>query len=57
MCSGPPVALISPDENLVTELAARAAEVLNMGNAGWAISNTGWNRNGLSTAELVCERS
>ncbi|MCG8306927.1 MAG: hypothetical protein MI975_05995 [Cytophagales bacterium] len=41
-----------PRENLVTEIEAHAAEVIDAGAQGWFISNTGWDKKGLYLARL-----
>lgn len=46
-----------PIENVVTDLPAHAAEVVDLGRDRWLISNTGWYRQGLYTAQLVWQRS
>ena len=41
-----------PNENLVTTLQMHAAEVIDTGDDGWYISNTGWDKKGLFLAHL-----
>ncbi|GAB3652512.1 hypothetical protein GCM10028791_22100 [Echinicola sediminis] len=44
-----------PKENLVTTLESHAAEVIDAGEEGWFISNTGWDKKGLYLAKLEWE--
>lgn len=44
-----------PKENLVTTLDIHAAEVIEVGNDDWYISNTGWDKKGLFLAKLIWE--
>lgn len=46
-----------PEENLVCTLPVHAAEVVHDKMAGWFISNTGWDKKGLSLAPLEWQRS
>lgn len=41
-----------PKENLVTALKTHAAEVIDAGDQGWFISDTGWDKKGLYLAKL-----
>ena len=41
-----------PKENLIAEINAHAAEVIDAGEDGWFISNTGWDKKGLFLAKL-----
>ena len=45
-----------PKENLVTTLKTHAAEVINAGEEGWFISNTGWDKKGLFLSKLKWEK-
>ncbi len=45
-----------PKENLITTLKAHAAEVIDAGDQGWFISNTGWDKKGLYLAQLEWEK-
>jgi len=42
-----------PIENEVAELETHAAEVLDLGDGEWAVTDTGWDRDGLYAAPLV----
>ncbi len=44
-----------PIENLVTTIEIHAAEVIDTGDQGWYISNTGWDKKGLYIAKLIWE--